>query len=225
MYARISVILLSILIAFPGRAKLLDHAKETGESTFDSTGWTILAVGALGAAAMWNLDGKASEEWERHRPNVPRPLLDAADYVGTGIPTLAIIGAQFFFDRNMAWSHLEGVLLATAVTALLKNAVGRERPDGSDDHSFPSGHTTVAFATATNIHYWLGWKWGVPAYALATFVGFERFHDSKHWVSDILAGATIGVLFGRGSANKWMKGRIAPMFVEGGFGLKWVYEF
>ena len=61
------------------------------------------------------------------------------------------------------------VLSQTLVQAL-KYTVRRERPDGSNNKSFPSGHSASAFATATVLHRHYGWKIGVPAYALGGYV-------------------------------------------------------
>ncbi|HNR78204.1 MAG TPA: phosphatase PAP2 family protein, partial [Parvularculaceae bacterium] len=72
----------------------------------------------------------------------------------------------------------------------------RMRPDGSDDRSFPSGHTSVSFAAAATLTNRYGWKVGLPAHALAAFVGASRVKARKHHVSDVLVGAAIGELSG-----------------------------
>ena len=66
------------------------------------------------------------------------------------------------------------------------------RPDGSDLHSFPSGHTAVSFATAAYLQRRYGWVYGGPAYALACYVGWGRCYSKKHYWYDVLAGAAIG---------------------------------
>ena len=83
--------------------------------------------------------------------------------------------------------------------------VGRPRPiqtpgDSDDLHpfsgyeSFPSGHAAVSFALATAINRESSW-WGTPwiTYPLATLVGWSRVHDHKHWTSDVVAGAALGI--------------------------------
>lgn len=82
---------------------------------------------------------------------------------------------------------------ATVVTTLLlKELVSKDRPDGSDDDAFPSGHASTAFQGASFIHrrYGLGKAW--PAYLLAAYTGWTRLDADEHDEADVLAGAAIG---------------------------------
>ena len=78
------------------------------------------------------------------------------------------------------------------VTYLLKCTVCKERPDGSNHLSFPSAHTSCSFANAAFIQRRYGWKWGIPAYAVAAYVGWSRTYARRHDWWDVLAGAAIG---------------------------------
>ena len=78
------------------------------------------------------------------------------------------------------------------VTTGLKAVVSEERPDGSDDKSFPSGHTSVSFAAAATLHKRYGWEVGIPAHVVAAFVGIARVQADKHFAHDVIAGAAIG---------------------------------
>lgn len=94
------------------------------------------------------------------------------------------------------WTGLKQGALTAVTTAgatlILKYAVKEKRPDGSNFHSFPSGHTSTTFATATFLQRRYGWKFGVPAYAVATYVGWGRVYAKKHHWWDVVAGAAIG---------------------------------
>lgn len=79
-----------------------------------------------------------------------------------------------------------------AVTTGLKLAIEEERPDASNDKSFPSGHTSSSFAAAATLHKRHGWQVGVPAHIVAAFVGVARVKADKHYVHDVIAGAAIG---------------------------------
>lgn len=94
------------------------------------------------------------------------------------------------------WQGLKQAAFSTAATLgttyLLKYTVRKERPDGSNSLSFPSGHTSIMFANAAFVQRRYGWKWGAPAYALATYVGWSRTYARKHDWWDVAAGAAIG---------------------------------
>jgi membrane-associated phospholipid phosphatase len=97
----------------------------------------------------------------------------------------------------MTYDMLDAAVVNFTYTEILKLSVGRERPNGQDNKSFPSGHTSNAFAMASvaQLHY--GWKVGAPAYALAGLMGLSRIHQDKHWLSDVVAGAAVGYIAGR----------------------------
>ncbi|NKB86655.1 MAG: phosphatase PAP2 family protein [Acidobacteria bacterium] len=97
------------------------------------------------------------------------------------------------------WTY--DLFLATGVNLLytetLKRTVTRTRPDGSNDHSFPSGHTSNVFAWATVIDRHYGPGIGIPMCTLATLIGLSRNDRGSHYTSDIVAGAVIGIIVGR----------------------------
>jgi undecaprenyl-diphosphatase len=106
-------------------------------------------------------------------------------------------------EKRVAWDLIESFLWANAVTGACKIALGRVRPNATDDpfelrpvnvnSSFPSGHTTSAFAAATTLsEYYPTWEVMVPAYAAASAVGFSRLYANQHWGSDVVAGALVG---------------------------------
>jgi hypothetical protein len=104
-----------------------------------------------------------------------------------GSPKTATVGA----DLVRAQVLTEGMVQALKFTA------GRRRPDGSNNQSFPSGHTASTFATGAVLQRHFGWKVGIPAYALAGYVAASRMSDNRHYLSDVVFGATLGVLAGR----------------------------
>ena len=87
-------------------------------------------------------------------------------------------------------------IMAGAVN-ILKYTVKKERPDNSANNSFPSGHTATVFMTATMLHKEYGHKspWiSVGSYTCATLTGLTRQLNNKHWMSDVIVGAGIGIL-------------------------------
>ena len=117
------------------------------------------------------------------------------------------------------WAAGAGAAAGVA-TAGLKFAFGRSRPPknltydfhpfSTKDHSFPSGHTSFAFAIASSLAHATPDHWSdVLFYAGATLTGLSRINDDKHWLSDVVAGAALGVLVGRQLTSGRQGGRAA----------------
>ena len=86
-------------------------------------------------------------------------------------------------------------IMAGAVNGI-KYSVGRLRPDGSRYNSFPSGHTATAFMTASMLHKEYGWRsplFSIGGYTAAAVTGVSRICNNRHWLSDVVAGAAIGI--------------------------------
>lgn len=133
-------------------------------------------------------------------------LSKIGDLNGQVIPNaLYLIGQSIAgYSGNVnGYKRALGMFKATAyaslVTTTLKYSVREKRPNnGSERNSFPSGHTTTAFAFAGYILNEHGWAWGIPALGLASLTGFSRINDNRHYLHDVLAGATIGLSYGLG---------------------------
>jgi membrane-associated phospholipid phosphatase len=107
---------------------------------------------------------------------------------------LAAIGATLIIkDKEGSKQFLKGFVVNEVITYGLKVIIKKERPDGSNNNSFPSGHTSTTFQSASFIQKRYGWKYGIPAYALASYTGFTRLNANKHDFVDVFAGAVIGV--------------------------------
>lgn len=113
------------------------------------------------------------------------------------------VGAYSLVGTSLLWPVVESdwrglreaslsVGTATAITQLGKALIHKQRPDNSDNKSFPSGHTSFAFASATNLYLRNGWEVGVPAYAIAALTGGARVGAKKHFWIDVIAGAAVG---------------------------------
>ena len=99
--------------------------------------------------------------------------------------------------RAMTYDMLDASIVNGVYTEVLKLAVKRERPNGEDNKSFPSGHASNAFTLATVVQRHYGWKIGAPAYALAGLVGVSRLQQNKHYLSDVVMGGALGYIVGR----------------------------
>ena len=98
---------------------------------------------------------------------------------------------------NQVAIFLKAELLTIATVYGLKYSVGEARPDTGKANSFPSGHTAQAFAAATFLSREYGGRriWiNLAAYTTATTVGIFRMLNNRHWISDVLVGAGVGIL-------------------------------
>jgi membrane-associated phospholipid phosphatase len=133
-----------------------------------------------------------------------------------------------------------GLLLGGAIASGLKLAAGRQRPligeeqyvfhPFSKSDSWPSGHTMTAFALATGISDEVhSTPVTIGMYTLATAVGWSRMNDNKHWLTDVLAGAAIGITSTKLMNGHWrVFGISAPRFLlepTGGAGVGWSMRF
>jgi membrane-associated phospholipid phosphatase len=141
-----------------------------------------------------------------------RPLGDAAklgDLYGQLYPNIlytlgALTHGYYSTEDKSAYEKADHMFRATLysgfVVTVLKYTVREPRPNSSHEkNSFPSGHSTTAFAFATVIATEHSWHWGVPAMTLAALTGFSRMNDERHFLHDVIAGMTLGVSYGLGT--------------------------
>lgn len=148
------------------------------EIAIRSAVFAFVAGASLGVAAP---AGATEKGWDK-ASGIGR---DALVVFALGVPLVERDGKGF---KQAAFS-----LGATqGVTSVLKGVIHDDRPDHSDDNSFPSGHTSISFASAATLEKRYGWKLGLPAHAVAIFVGVGRVEARKHHVHDVLVGAAIG---------------------------------
>ncbi len=118
---------------------------------------------------------------------------NAGSIIRTLIPAVAYGTTFYLHDPEGRSQFYKSFFSNLAVTYALKATVSKTRPDGSDNESFPSGHTSVAFQGAAFIGKRYGMKYGIPAYLGATFVAWSRVESDNHYTVDVLAGAAIGI--------------------------------
>ena len=137
---------------------------------------TVLAASAGGALA----DSDAERQ--------------AGDVLATAMP-LATLGVELWRGETTgALQFAESFLVTVATTEVLKRITHIERPDGTNDESFPSGHASRAFASATYVHRRYGWQSAWPLYGLATYVGYTRVASDRHHWADVAGSAAVAVL-------------------------------
>ena len=96
-------------------------------------------------------------------------------------------------DKKGTIKFLKSFATTSAAVFILKESIKKQRPDKRGFNSFPSGHTAASFQGAAFIQRRYGWKFGVPAYILASYTGMSRVYSKRHYFEDVLAGAAIGI--------------------------------
>lgn len=168
------------------------------------------------------------DDYLRYAPAAAVYVLNAA----------GVHGENNFRDRTMIYGISTLIMGSTVLS--VKSIAGEMRPDGSNTLSFPSGHTATAFAAAEfmrqeykNVSPW----YGIAGYAAAAATGYLRISNNKHWCSDVMAGAGIGIISTK--LAYWMypaikralfKDRdmntvIMPSYQNGALGLGMVHHF
>ena len=112
---------------------------------------------------------------------------------------------------------MQAQLLAGVTTFAMKHAIQRSRPDG-EARSFPSGHAAGTFAAATVVQRHYGLKGAIPAYTAAVLISGARLQANSHYATDLIIGATVGILSGR-AATFELGGRrlsLSPAVTDGG---------
>lgn len=192
----------------------------------------LIIAGALTATtfALFPLDKRIATDLRDSATQANRFFGHAADgfeliaspgayFIGGGLYLTGRLGGSSRL-ADLGWHGTEAVLVGEGITSLLKLVMGRSRPyvsGGSDPRdfaffkggpvdrkSFPSGHTTTAFAAAAAVTdettlWWPRSTWfvGPIMYGGATMVGLSRMYHSKHWASDVALGALVGTFSGK----------------------------
>lgn len=139
--------------------------------------------------------------WSIRNNAIPGFSMHYDDYLQYA-PAAAMLGIKAFgYESRSSWGRMlvsDAFSVATMAIVVngLKYSIGRLRPDGSRHNSFPSGHTATAFMTAAMLDMEYGWRspwFSIGGYTLAAVTGVSRVLNNRHWMSDVVAGAAIGV--------------------------------
>jgi len=118
---------------------------------------------------------------------------DDGSVLRTLIPAVAYGATFYMHDHDGRIQFYKSFVTNFATTYALKGIISKTRPNGEDDDSFPSGHTSVAFQGAAFIHKRYGLKYAAIAYLGASYVGWRRVATDNHFTVDVVAGAAIGI--------------------------------
>jgi membrane-associated phospholipid phosphatase len=128
------------------------------------------------------------------------------DHLSFALPLGTVAYELWRGDREGAWQLTQTLVLTVGVAELLKNTTDVERPDGSNNKSFPSGHAARVFPAAAYMRQRHGFEKAWPLYVAATYVGYTRVQAKRHRWQDVAASA----LLAEGMAH-W---RVTPLGAE-----------
>ena len=160
----------------------------------------LIGAGIIGLESDWlkHTSHETKDELQEH----PHPKLGVDDFsqyaplaAAYGLRLCGVRGLHDYVDLTII--SVTTYLLTSLSVYGVKTLTKVERPDGSSSNSFPSGHTATAFAGAEILRreYWNVSPWiGVAGYAVAAGTGFLRMYNNRHWLTDVMGGAGLGIL-------------------------------
>jgi membrane-associated phospholipid phosphatase len=226
----------------------------TAPLSWRGSDWLKFALIA-GAAIAVSQDEDDVQRWvQTRRDDNTRFAADLAEPMGNGRYALPALGALYLYGRfsgrgrarRTALLGFESVIISCGITGAIKylshkhrpletstDAIAWEGPSISSDYlSFPSGHSTCAFAIGTVVASEYRDNRFVPplAYAAAALCAMSRMHDDTHWLSDVIIGSTIGhftarTIVGRHSGSSGSGLSLVPSFGDNGPSLSLAYRF
>jgi membrane-associated phospholipid phosphatase len=200
------------------------------------------AISLLGNTEVRSLDYTTHAELQEDHPTFAFKIDNYTRYV----PAIAVYGLDLIGVKaknnvkDRTGMLILSVGLVTSSVGATKLLVHRLRPNGADNRSFPSGHTSLAFMTAEFLHQeykdrslWIS----IGGYAIATGTGALRLYNNAHWLSDVVAGAGCGILSTKVSywiypslkrkffKNKPVSMQFSPSYQNGNAGFNFNYQF
>lgn len=227
-------------------ARLLAESKDFVATPFQlENGNLLLTLGVAGAVGLtYTFDSEIRDRVQSSRSRGMDRAADAGALAGNPFVHLgaaALLYGGGILADSPRWKEVgemlgEALILADGATLILKEATGRGRPNAtahkgdfrpfsfkSDYDSFPSMHTASSFAFASVLARTSeSLPVAVASYCAATFVGYSRMNQNKHWASDVLLAAAIGELAGRVAVSQHARNRsyaVIPTAMDGGGGL------
>ncbi len=221
-------IVLALLIAAQGQAIAKEHKRDSTryegyedcriKPTEFIAPAVLVTLGSIGVKnkGLKKMDSKVHEALGHSYHNRKRTYAD--DYLQylpvASVYGLSLVGAKAkhdYIDRTMVLA-VSAATMATAVN-VIKYTVKRPRPNNGSRNSFPSGHTATAFLGAEIVREEYGWGYGTAAYGVATLIGVARLYNERHWLTDVFAGAGIGIISAR--VGYWLLPWTSRIFKKG----------
>jgi membrane-associated phospholipid phosphatase len=193
--------------------------------------WVILGIGGAAAALAHPADNEVNSKLAGS--DAAGKFFAAGKYIGSWYTQVGVATGLYVVGRYVL-PHAEGapktnkishigfdmvraLIVSQTLTQGIKIAVRRDRPTG-ECCAFPSGHASATFATAAVIERHFGYRGSWPMFLIASYVSTSRLHDNRHFLSDVLFGAAVGVSSGWTVVGRHGRSEFAltPVPVRGG---------
>lgn len=171
--------------------------------------WVILGIGAAAAAAAYPLDDNIHDHFESSDSG--NGFFAAGQWIGNTYVQAGTAIGLYVVGRyalphadgqprtnkvsHLGFDMLRALIVSQTLTQAVKHTVRRDRPTG-ECCAFPSGHASAAFATAAVLERHLGYRASWPMFVVASYVAASRINDNRHFLSDVLFGASMGIASG-----------------------------
>jgi hypothetical protein len=214
------------------KALVFETASDFNSFPRRTSTWVILAIGGAGAAIAHPYDKQVTESLVNS--DAAGNFFAAGKYIGSDYVQVGTAVGLYVIGRyvmphadgqpktnkvsHLGFDLLRSLIVSQSLTQLIKVTVQRDRPTG-ECCSFPSGHASASFATASVFERHLGYRGAWPTYAIAGYVAMSRLHDNRHFLSDVIFGGALGIASGWTVVGRHGRSNFAmtPMAVPGGF--------
>jgi undecaprenyl-diphosphatase len=181
----------------------------------------LLVISNFSFAQNWEIDLLKNINPNQSHPAFQQNISKSVYPLAVATPVSMFAVGFFTKDKKLqqqSYKVVGSLLINTAITQAMKYSINRQRPYDAyptiinpytieKDASFPSGHTSTAFALATSMSIqYKKWYVVVPAFAWAGSVGYSRMYLGEHYPTDVLAGAAIGI--GSAYLSEWLNKKL-----------------
>jgi membrane-associated phospholipid phosphatase len=191
------------------KALLFETASDFNTFPRRTSTWVILGIGGAAAAGAHHFDATVNQRLVGSE--TADAFFKAGKYIGSAYVQAGAAVGLYVVGRyvmphaadapktnkvsHLGFDLLRGLIVSQTITQAMKVTIQRDRPTG-ECCAFPSGHASAAFATASVIERHLGYRGAIPTYAIAAYVAASRMHDNRHYLSDVVFGAALGIASG-----------------------------
>ena len=184
------------IVCLHGQTISLNNIENGLLTTLNSKNTQVILTSGLALTFLASKYDNIMRTKNENKSLLPSRLSQVGDFWGILSP-LAVWAIML--KSNMNKDYVSNAFATNIMsTYAIKSLSQRQRPDGSNNYSFPSGHSSNSFLAAELIYQIEGMPLSIPFYLLSINTALSRINDKKHFLSDVVFGAAIGISIGKG---------------------------